>query len=98
VSSDWVAIDFFHKVSDQYINQTPMGAGKGQPAILTVRLEGIHAALKLYDYPESQWAWLTDTANLIHRLLHKIEEVEWLRETGKSYRDITIEDVTDGET
>jgi len=52
--------------------------------------------LDAHGYPDSDHGWLMQTAGLLHRLLSKVESVNWIQECGKSYRDITPEDVTDG--
>ena len=49
---DWRLVEFYQRVADQWINQTPMGVDKGPP-ILTPRLEGYEAALRLHGYPRS---------------------------------------------
>lgn len=92
---DLYVINFYRKVSDQYINQTPMGA---KEPIVTPRVEAWEAVLRLHNYPEQDWRWLLETGTLLHRLIHKMEQVDWMAETGKRYRDITSEDVTDGST
>ena len=74
-----------------------MGGAHGRPPVLTPRLEGYEAALRVGDYPRHLWEWYMDTAALLHRLFHKIEKVEWLIETGKSFHAVTPEDVADGD-
>ena len=96
-SKDWAAVNFYRRVSDQYINQTPMGAGKNRPPVLTPRLEGYEAALRVGSYPRHLWEWLMDTAAMLHRLVREIDTVDWHMELGKSLRDVTPEDVTDGD-
>lgn len=93
---DWLAVRFYQRVRDQYENQTPMGVEKGKPLFLTMRLEAVESALRIYDYPRPLWGWLTDTAMLLHRLVHKLERVLFLRELGIERLDIRPEDIADG--
>jgi len=51
--------------------------------------------LDAHGYPAHLHGWLLHTAGLLHRLISKVERVEWMRECGKSYRYVTREDVTD---
>ena len=103
---DWYLIRFYRYVDDQYINQTPMGAGKDCPAILTPRLEAYRIALSIHGYPSALWPWLTEWARTLHRL-HRLRELDrpsdWMRETaalgitidgrGKMREEITPADV-----
>lgn len=70
-----------------------MGTKDGKP-LITPRLEAFEAALRLYQYPEAMWAWLTDGACLLMRLAHKIEEIDWYAELGKPFSAISPEDVS----
>ncbi len=72
---DWQLIEFYQLVHDQYINQTPMGTGPGSPLIMTPRLEGYEAALRMHGYPAEHWPWLAHWAAVLHRLVHKIDTV-----------------------
>ena len=81
---DWFAIDFYRLVADQ-------ANANGLPNFTAYQV-----VLNAQDYPSHLHGWLLQTAGLLHRLLAKIETVDWLRETGKPYRLITREDVTDG--
>lgn len=74
-----------------------MGGAKGEPPILTPRLEGYEAALRIYGYPRSEWAWLVQGAATLHALVHGLDRVNWLLETGKQTQQITPEDVADGD-
>ena len=82
-SGDWYAIDFYLSVADQTTDS-------GLPSFPAYKV-----ALDAHSYPPSLHGWLLKTAGLLHRLISKVETVEWFRECGKSYRDITREDVTD---
>ena len=95
--TDWYLIRFYQSVQDQYINQTPMGAGKDNPLILTPRIEAYEVALRAYGYPRELWAWLLHWGQALHRLHRKLDEVRWYDETGKSLTEIRPEDVTDGD-
>lgn len=66
-------IQFFRCVESQYINQTPMGAGRDTPPLLTPRLEGYEAALRLHRYPRELWEWLTHWAQVLHRFHRGLE-------------------------
>jgi len=90
---DWYLIGFFYKVEDQYINQTPNGGTKESPAVLTVRLEGYEAALRIGNYPRDQWEWLVKWGKTLHRLFRKLDNINWYLETGKPLRDITPADL-----
>ena len=77
-----------------------MGGGPQAPPILTPRLEAYESALRLHGYPKEMWAWLAEWARVLHRLYHKLDVVDWRRETatkdnprGKSMRDVTPADV-----
>jgi len=95
---DWYLVAFYQRVSDQYFNQTPMGAEKGAPPVITPRLEGYEAALRLYRYPRAHWAWLVDGAVVLHRLVNEgTAKFPWLRETGKRFHELTPEDLLDGD-
>ncbi len=93
---DWYLIRFYHYVEDQYINQTPNGAGEGCPAIVTPRLEAYQAALEIHGYPRELWPWLTEWAKTLHGLHRKLDVVsasEWQRELGKPLWDVTPADL-----
>lgn len=95
-ADDWLAVRFYQIVRDQYINQTPMGTDKGKPLFLTLRLEAVESALRIYGYPRALWGWLTDIAVMLHRLVHKLDRVKFYEETGKYASDLTSEDLADG--
>lgn len=82
--ADWYLLDFYRVVEAQYINQTPMGAGKDSPPLLTPRLEAYEAALRMHGYPRDHWAWLSHWAFILHRLRHGLEKL-----TGRELRAIT---------
>ncbi len=86
-------IQFYRYVEDQYINQTPMGGGPDSPPVLTPRMEGYEAALRLHGYPRELWPWLTEWARTLHRLFRKQDVVSWPKELGKSLRDVTPADL-----
>ncbi len=69
-----------------------MGVEGGSP-ILTPRLEGYEAALRLHGYAESDWPWLVNWGQCIHRLVHKMERINWHQELGKSFAEVEPEDV-----
>ena len=96
-AEDWELIEFYSCVSDQWFNQTPMGGAKGQPPVLTPRLEGYEAALRIYGYDRALWPWLVRGASMLHGLVHGSDKVNWLRETGKQVYEVEPEDVADGE-
>ncbi len=73
--TDWYLVEFYRTVADQYINQTPMGAGEGQPMHLTPRLEGYEAALRIGGYPRELWRWLTHWAKVLHRFHRGLEKL-----------------------
>lgn len=88
-ADDVYLLGFYRLVSDQYINQTPMGAGKDHPMVTTPRLEGYEAALRLYEYPREHWAWLTTWAIALHRFHKGLDELtllEWQTITPESVR------------
>jgi hypothetical protein len=89
---DWQVIGFYCRVRDQYDNLTPMGVEKGKPMALYPRIESYRAALELYGYPRTSWAWLTDGALLLHRLLHKLEHINWYAEFGKPLSQLSAGD------
>lgn len=91
---DWVIVKFWEVVRDEYRNQ---GESTSKEVILTPALTGYAAALEVYGYPRALWPWLTDGALLMHRLVHGMESVNWLRETGKHRHEIGLEDLTDGD-
>jgi hypothetical protein len=90
---DWRIVRFYERVSDQFINQAPMGVEKG-PVPLTPRLEGYEAALRLYGYPETQWEFLVDGALMLHRLVQGVDVVLWEYEMGKARHQVRPEDVS----
>jgi hypothetical protein len=93
---DWELVQFCQRVTDQYINQTPMGAAEGPP-ILTPRLEGWRAVLRLYGYPRERWQELIDWGRMLDRLIKHPKSVpNFVLELGVPYDDITPEGVTDG--
>ena len=61
--------------------------------MLTPRMEGYEAALRLHGYPRELWPWLTEWARTLHRLFRKQDEVDWYSETGKTWGEITPDDV-----
>ena len=73
-----------------------MGAGKDNPPILTPRVEGYEAVLRLQGYPAPLWGWLSEWARVLHRMRHKLvtmTEADWLRATGKRWQDLRPEDL-----
>lgn len=98
-ADDWLIIEFYRRVSDQYIRQPDLSLGKGKEALplLTPRLEGFEAALRSHDYPKELWGWLMDGAVTMFRLVHGLDHVRWHAETKKqSVAMIEPEDVIDG--
>ncbi len=91
-AEDRLLLEFYRRVADQWINQTPFGVKEGKP-VLTPRLEGLEAALRAYDYPKEQWSWLVDGARLLHSLVHGQEPMIW----PKPYHEITPEDVAEND-
>jgi hypothetical protein len=71
-TDDWVVVGFFQRVSDQYINQAPMGTEKGKPPVVTPRLEAYEVALRAHRYPRELWGWLMDATRTLHNLFHGI--------------------------
>ncbi len=90
---------FYDLVSDQFINQTPMGTDGGPP-VLTVRYEGYLAALEIHGYPRCMWASLSKGATVLHRLVNKIDVVNWRQEIPRlatkvnAFALVTAEDVS----
>lgn len=72
---DWYLVGFYTRVADQYTNQTPMGTEKGPP-VLTPRLEGYAAALRLHRYQRADWSWLVEGASYLHRVVHGQERID----------------------
>lgn len=97
-ADDWLVVGFYRRVASCYRNQSPMGTGKGKAPILTPVLSDYRAALDLYGYERWLWAWLTDNAVTVHRLVHKIDDAtrDVCEATGKAWRAVTPEDVSDG--
>ena len=82
-------LQFYQRIRDQYINQTPMGTEKGAPMHLTPRLEGYRAALELYEYPRWLWEWLIEWGIAIHGMVHgmaPVTEMDWMLEFGRPRR------------
>jgi len=90
---DWTIVNFYRRVSGEYVNQTPMGCGEGKPPVLSFSLAGCLAALRIYDYPKRAWPILVDGAVLLHGLYRDQSEVDWHSEAGKPLREIGLDDV-----
>lgn len=79
---DWDVIRFYRLVADQ------VEGVSGMP-----RLEAYERMGRLNGYGDGALAWLIPAAASLHRLVAKQDTVDWQIETGKRYRDVTIEDV-----
>lgn len=82
---DWLLIRFYRMVADQADGTT--GAPRHDRYEATARREGL---------PDDLIPWLVSGAAMLHRLVTKQDEVEWIKECGKPYRYIGPEDVCDG--
>jgi hypothetical protein len=84
---DWEIIGFYSRVQDQCINQNAGGT-----PFMSPRLEGYEAAARIYGYDERDRRRLIEGALMLHRLVQKIDVVNWPQETGKDRRALTYED------
>jgi hypothetical protein len=91
-SDDWLIVGFYQRVADQYINQPDLRIGKDIP-VLTPRLEGYEAVLRVSRYPREMWQTLMDGAAMLHRLVQRMDRVDWPRETGKTLATVRPEDI-----
>jgi len=72
-----------------------MGVEKGSAPLFFLRLEAMRAALDMDSVPRRLWPWYVNGARLLHRLIHRQEEIDWWSERGKPVSAISIEDVAD---
>ena len=70
-----------------------MGSAKGSPLVLTPDLTAWRVVLEVFHYPRAEWGWLMDTGQMIHRLVHGIDKISWVRETGVPREHINPEDL-----
>jgi hypothetical protein len=69
-------------------------AAKPSESRITLRLEAVEVALRVYGYPKDAWAWLTDWAIAFHGLMASpITPAEWKRELGKFASQVVPSDV-----
>lgn len=59
----------------------------GEP-LLTPRLEAYEAAARIYGYPVSEHGRLIRGAITLHRLVHKIDKIDWFAELGQAFRSV----------
>lgn len=86
---------FYQRVADQYVNQTPMGVKDGPP-LVTPRMEGYEAVLRIYGYPEDMWVWLVDLAREFDSWVkNKARVRDLMGSFGFRYDEVRMEDVTD---
>jgi hypothetical protein len=78
-------IDFYRLVADQ-VN------ANGLP-----NLQAYKVVLEANEYPLEAHGWLMRAAGTLHRLVQKIEIVDWISEVGKPYRHVTAEDLHSGD-
>ncbi len=80
-NEDWYLIHFYRLVASQVdMNGNP-------------RIEAYEVALRTYEYPKTHWATLMSGSMTLHRLISKQDVVDWPRETGKRFDQITKDDV-----
>jgi hypothetical protein len=93
---DWSFVLFYQRVADQYVNQTPMGI-KDSPPLVTPRMEGYEAVLRVYGYPKDQWVWLVDLAREFDSWVkNKRRVVQFMDSLGYRWDDVRMEDVISG--
>ena len=62
---EWLAVDYFFKVRHSYRNQTPNGAGNGNPPVLTPVFADWEAALRVWEFPRERWKDLIEEAQML---------------------------------
>ena len=87
-----MVVEFYRRVESQYTNQTPMGAAKGSPPVLTPRIGDWIAILDRF-YDRSLHSALLDAAQTLHWIVTKQDAVEWWTEFGKPVHEVTLEDI-----
>ncbi len=81
-AEDWTLVRFYQSISDQWDNVAPMGVEKGPPPVF-LRVEAIRAALEIRETPRHLWAWYSEGARLLHRMVHKQETAEWVEQASE---------------
>lgn len=80
-NDDWYLINFYRIVASQVdMNGNP-------------RLEAYECALRSYEYPKKHWSHLMSGSMTLHRLIAKQDVVDWKRELGVRFDQVTVDQV-----